>query len=134
VTEPSTAVTPANRVRLLGSVTSGRATIEFSGINGEEVYLQVFDIAGNGIGRADAIVLDRSAVTCHQVDLTGKAAGVVGLVETMLKLHKDLPKAKTPQEQESIQRQLAATDRQIDMLVYELYGLTDDEIRIVEGA
>ena len=48
--------------------------------------------------------------------------------------HKDLPKAKTPHEQESIQRQLAATDRQIDMLVYELYGLTDDEIRIVEGA
>jgi len=27
---------------------------------------------------------------------------------------------------------LAATDRRIDRLVYELYGLTDDEIRIVE--
>ncbi len=27
-----------------------------------------------------------------------------------------------------------ATDRQIDSLVYELYGLTDDEIRIVEEA
>jgi len=25
-----------------------------------------------------------------------------------------------------------ATDRQIDQLVYELYGLTEDEIRIVE--
>ena len=51
----------------------------------------------------------------------------------MLKLHKDLPKAKTPHEQESIQRQIAATDRQIDGLVYELYGLTEDEIRIVGG-
>jgi hypothetical protein len=26
-----------------------------------------------------------------------------------------------------------ATDRQIDALVYELYGLTDEEIKIVEG-
>jgi len=29
---------------------------------------------------------------------------------------------------------LTATDRQIDQLVYELYGLTDAEIRIVEEA
>jgi len=31
-----------------------------------------------------------------------------------------------------IQRQIDATDKQIDQLVYELYGLTDKEIRIVE--
>jgi hypothetical protein len=30
--------------------------------------------------------------------------------------------------------QIDATDRQIDQLVYQLYGLTDDEIRIVEEA
>ncbi len=57
---------------------------------------------------------------------------MVGLVETMLKLHKDLPKAKTPHEQESLQRQIAATDKQIDQLVYELYGLTQEEISTVE--
>jgi hypothetical protein len=51
----------------------------------------------------------------------------------MLKLHKDLPKAKTPHEQESFQRQIAATDEQTDQLAYDLYGLTEDEIRIVEG-
>lgn len=28
---------------------------------------------------------------------------------------------------------LTGTDRQIDELVYELYGLTEEEIRIVEG-
>ena len=44
-----------------------------------------------------------------------------------------LPKAKTPHEQESLKRQVAATDKQIDGLVYELYGLTEDEVRIVEG-
>ncbi len=58
---------------------------------------------------------------------------MVGLVETMLKLHKDLPRIQTPHEQESLQRQIAATDQQIDALVYELYGLTKEEIRIVEG-
>ena len=32
-----------------------------------------------------------------------------------------------------LERQIAATDRQIDQLVYQLYGLTDDEIALVEG-
>jgi hypothetical protein len=32
-----------------------------------------------------------------------------------------------------IQRQIDATDKQIDTLVYELYGLTEEEIKIVEG-
>jgi hypothetical protein len=31
------------------------------------------------------------------------------------------------------QRHIDATDDQIDRLVYELYGLTEEEIRIVEG-
>ena len=48
-------------------------------------------------------------------------------------LHKQLPKAKTPNEQEFLQRQIGATDKAIDALVYELYGLTEDEIGIVEG-
>jgi hypothetical protein len=42
--------------------------------------------------------------------------------------------AKTPQDQTMLQRQLDATDRQIDRLVYELYGLTDAEIQIVGAA
>jgi len=43
-----------------------------------------------------------------------------------------LPEAKTPHEQESLHRQIAATDKAIDALVYELYGLTEDEVRVVE--
>ena len=46
----------------------------------------------------------------------------------------DLPKAKTALEKTALQRMIASTDRQIDELVYDLYGLTKDEIRIVEGA
>src|SRR6476469_2718095 len=39
-----------------------------------------------------------------------------------------------PQRREQIQREIDATDRQIDQLVYQLYGLTPDEIKIVEEA
>jgi len=31
-----------------------------------------------------------------------------------------------------LKRQIDATDRQIDTLVYELYGLTEEEIALVE--
>ena len=59
---------------------------------------------------------------------------MASLVETMLDLHKKLPDAMTPQEKTLIERQIEAADRGIDALVYELYGLTDEEIRIVEEA
>lgn len=58
---------------------------------------------------------------------------MVALVERMLKLHKDLQEASTPDAKTRIQRQIDATDKEIDALVYELYGLTKAEIRIVEG-
>ncbi|MEA3440206.1 MAG: Eco57I restriction-modification methylase domain-containing protein, partial [Chloroflexota bacterium] len=58
---------------------------------------------------------------------------MVTLVETMLDLHKSLAAARTPTEKQMLQRQIETTDQQIDALVYELYGLTEDEIRIVEG-
>jgi hypothetical protein len=45
-----------------------------------------------------------------------------------------MPKAKTEQEKAALQRVIASTDRQIDDLVCDLYGLTKDEIQIVEGA
>jgi len=51
----------------------------------------------------------------------------------MRTLHKQLTEAKTGHEQTLIQRQIDATDRQIDKLVYELYELTEEEIAIVEG-
>ena len=59
---------------------------------------------------------------------------LVTLVEKMLALHQQLAAAKTPQDATLLQRQIAATDKQIDQLVYQLYGLTDEEIALVEGA
>jgi len=40
--------------------------------------------------------------------------------------------SKTAHDKTVLQRQIDATDRQIDRLVYELYDLTDEDIRIVE--
>jgi methylase of polypeptide subunit release factors len=57
---------------------------------------------------------------------------MVTLVETMIELHKSLAAARTPTEKQILQRQIDTTDSQIDALVYDLYDLTDDEIRIVE--
>jgi hypothetical protein len=59
---------------------------------------------------------------------------LVKLVNHMLDLNKQHSTSKTPHSQENLKRQIDATDRQIDKLVYELYGLTDEEIKIVEGA
>ena len=58
---------------------------------------------------------------------------VVQLVELMPALHQRLSAAKTPQEQSALERQITANDAQIDRLVYDLYGLTEAEIKIVEG-
>lgn len=59
---------------------------------------------------------------------------MVRLVENIIELNKKLSKTKIPNEKELIQRQIDAIDNQIDNLVYELYGLTDDEIKIVEDS
>jgi hypothetical protein len=58
---------------------------------------------------------------------------MVSLVERILELHKKLVAAKVPDEKTRLQREIDATDSQIDKLVYDLYGLTEDEIKIVEG-
>jgi hypothetical protein len=57
---------------------------------------------------------------------------MVKLVDRMLELHKQLAAAKIPDEKTRIQREISATDNQIDHLVYELYNLTEDEIKIIE--
>jgi type I restriction-modification system DNA methylase subunit len=58
---------------------------------------------------------------------------MVALVTQMLDLNKKLQDARLEQEKTMLSRQIAATDGAIDKLVYELYGLTGEEIRIVEG-
>jgi hypothetical protein len=59
---------------------------------------------------------------------------MVALVERMLALHMKRAEVKLDHEKNLIEGQIEATDTQIDALVYELYRLTEEEIRIVENA
>ena len=58
---------------------------------------------------------------------------MVTLVTQMLDLNKKVQDARLDQEKTLLSRQIEATDAAIDKLVYELYGLTPEEIAIVEG-
>jgi len=51
----------------------------------------------------------------------------------MLALHKSLMSAHNPQEADRLTREVESVDKSIDGLVYELYKLTEDEIKIVES-
>jgi hypothetical protein len=61
-------------------------------------------------------------------------SAVVSLVENMPDLHRRLAETKTGSENTLRRRQIDGLDRQIDRLVRELYGISDEEIAIVEGA
>jgi len=45
-----------------------------------------------------------------------------------------LRQAGSESERQTLQNAVTAADEQIDALVYDLYGLTAEEVRIVEGA
>jgi len=54
-------------------------------------------------------------------------------VRSIISINKHLLELKSDTQKSILQRQIEATDREIDQLVYELYGLTEEEIKIVEG-
>ena len=54
-------------------------------------------------------------------------------VNQMLSSKKQLSISKTENEKSYWEQKCNSIDNQIDRLVYELYGLTEEEIRIVEG-
>jgi hypothetical protein len=61
-------------------------------------------------------------------------ARLVRLVDEMLSLHGQLEVVNSEAQKAVVQRQIDATDAELDGLVYDLYGLTAEEIAIVERA
>ena len=58
----------------------------------------------------------------------------MGLLGRMLELHKQKDLGKlAPSELDRLEREIVATDGQIDELVYELYGIAEEERKIIEG-
>ncbi len=63
---------------------------------------------------------------------SGRHGKMVLLVTQILEAKKCLASAQTDKDKTYFENKCASLDRQIDALVYELYGLTEDEIKIVE--
>jgi type I restriction-modification system DNA methylase subunit len=60
-------------------------------------------------------------------------ARLVKLVGDMLEAKRELAQAQTDRDKTYYENKCAGLDQQIDRIVYDLYGLTEKEIRIVEG-
>lgn len=71
---------------------------------------------------------------CLPTSSSAQQTRLTSLINRVLDSYKKLQTVKTEHEKNSQIRHIKGTDREIDKLVYELYGLTDDEIRIVEEA
>ncbi len=54
--------------------------------------------------------------------------------DQMLQLHEDFETARTPTNKKLIGRQIEITEDQIDKLVYELYSLSEEDIKIIEDS
>ncbi|MGO8898001.1 MAG: Eco57I restriction-modification methylase domain-containing protein [Isosphaeraceae bacterium] len=68
----------------------------------------------------------------HSAAQTKTYRTVVESVERILLLHKQFVDANTSHTQTIIKNQIDSVDRQIDQLIYGLYGLTKEQIKIVE--
>jgi len=57
---------------------------------------------------------------------------LVSLADNMLELQTKYHEARMERDKEIYERQMKIVDEQIDRLVYDLYGLTEEEIKMVE--
>jgi hypothetical protein len=123
----TTYIIPVNDLYLLGLLNSKFAQYYFSqmcaGLEGQgTIYLRFI-----------RQYVERFPVHIIKSELENQCReGIIFLVKKMMNLQKR--NARVPQEKEALQREIVATDKQIDNLVYQLYGLTPEEIKIVEGA
>ncbi|MCZ9876937.1 N-6 DNA methylase [Brachyspira hyodysenteriae] len=58
---------------------------------------------------------------------------LVNLVDNIIELNKKLSSEKNPNTIEMLNTRIQAVDKAIDKIVYALYGLNDEEIKIIEG-
>ncbi|MFZ1128824.1 Eco57I restriction-modification methylase domain-containing protein [Methanoregula sp.] len=121
-------IIPSGSPYLLGLLNSRLAAFVLRKF-GEETFTADDHRPGEIIGRFPVVTPDFD-------DRNDKARHdrMVALVTGMLDLHKHLSLAKTDQEKRLIQQEIDSTDKQIDSLVYGIYGLAVDEIAVVEEA
>jgi hypothetical protein len=82
-------------------------------------------------------VVDLISIPIHKIDFSNpndklQHDKIVNRVDSMIRLNKHKISTMATSEKELIQRQIDATDREIDRLVFELYGLKEKEIKIIK--
>ncbi len=120
---------PTDDLCLLGILNSRLSNFYFgatcAGLEGDgQVYLRFFSQYVEGFPLPP---LDAASPSDRK-----RKARLVQLVEQMIALQEQLQTATEPRSRELLQRQAEHTDREIDRVVYDLYGLTDAEIAFVE--
>jgi hypothetical protein len=101
------------------------------------IFMQVAPKAKKGLF-PKIIITDARRLPFPRIDLENPAEkaphdNLVSLVDNMLELQKKYHDARMEQDKELYERQIKILDAQIDRLVYELYGLTEEEVKVVEG-
>jgi hypothetical protein len=84
------------------------------------------------------LIQDAKTFPIRRIDFTKPADKarhdkLAALVDKLLGLMPKLRAATSDSEKATLQNAVTATDQQIDALVYDLYGLTPEEIQLVEG-
>jgi hypothetical protein len=87
-----------------------------------------FEYFPNGVGKLPIPSLDLTI----EADKT-KHDNLVSLVDKILELKQKETAEKNKQLKTMISRQIEGIEKAIDTAVYELYNLTEDEIKFVEG-
>jgi hypothetical protein len=124
----------------LFSVREGVSTRYVMGILNSRLFVFIYRLLALESGRVLAQVKPTvlAQLPVRALDFTNRHDKarhdrIVMLVEERLELQKELAVANTPPEKTLLERQIMANDMQIDGLVYELYGLTTEEIQNIEG-
>ena len=128
-------------VKLRDQTDARQRTLLLSGILGSKLMAYFFKKRFNRDEKTfpEIRVSELNSLPIRPIDFTNSADiekhdRMVSLVERMLALVPKRRAESNPQVTAQLDAQISATDRQIDRLVYDLYGLTEEEIALVEGS
>ena len=102
-------------------------------LNSKLIYFWLYY---KGKKQGDQLQIDKEPLLDLPIINTGDKQShdtIVNLVDNLLKLNKELQSTKLDSQRQQLQRAIAHAETQVDKLVYELYGLTEEEIGIVEN-
>lgn len=100
------------------------------------LYRRMYDALamGGGYLRFQPPQMRRLPIIAMTSETRPNAERLSSLVQQIQNLHMTRHSVRTDHERTALQHQIDHTDRQIDALVYELYGLSDKEIQLIEDS